>query len=66
MNTEKKMKKAAAPAAGRKTLKIGSFSVTVTAVVIAIAVLLNLFVNELPGSITKLDTSALQLFTVGE
>ena len=64
MNSEKKIKKAKAPAAGRKALKIGSFSITVTAVVIGIAILLNLFVNELPGTITKLDTSSLQLFTV--
>lgn len=50
----------------KKVLKIGSFSITVTAVVIAIAVVVNLFVNELPGTITKWDTSALQLYTVGE
>ncbi|MBQ4607756.1 MAG: Gldg family protein [Clostridia bacterium] len=66
MNSEKKIKKAKASAAGRKALKIGSFSITVTAVVIGIAILLNLFVNELPGTMTKLDTSSLQLFTVGE
>ncbi|MBQ8401797.1 MAG: Gldg family protein, partial [Clostridia bacterium] len=66
MNTEKKIHKAKTPGNGRRTLKIGSFSITVTAVVIAIAVLLNLFISELPGTVTKLDTSALQLYTVGE
>ena len=51
---------------GRRVLRIGSFSITMTAVVIAIAVVVNLLVNELPGTITKWDTSALQLYTVGE
>ncbi|MBE6615485.1 MAG: hypothetical protein E7631_09300 [Ruminococcaceae bacterium] len=64
MNNEKKTKTSGSR--NKKTLKIGSFSVTVTAVVIVIAVLVNLFVNELPGTITKLDTSSLQLYTVGE
>ena len=64
MNNEKKTKTSGSR--NRKMLKIGSFSVTVTAVVIVIAVLVNLFVGELPGTITKLDTSTLQLYTVGE
>jgi len=50
----------------RKILKIGSFSVTMTAVVIVIAVLINLFVGELPATLTRFDTSTLQLYTVGE
>ncbi|MBR5444933.1 MAG: hypothetical protein IKV57_02345, partial [Clostridia bacterium] len=64
MNNEKKTKTSGSR--NRKMLKIGSFSVTVIAVVIVIAVLVNLFVGELPGTITKLDTSTLQLYTVGE
>jgi len=69
MNTEQnkngKMKKSSSPQ-NRKTLKIGSFSITMTAVVIVICVLVNLFINELPVSLTKLDYSALQLFTIGD
>ncbi len=63
MNTEKKTNKHTPM--NRKTLKIGSFGVTMTAVVVGIAILFNLFVAELPGTITKLDTSAIKLFTVG-
>ncbi len=63
MNTEKKNKNTAPR--NRKTLKIGSFGVTMTAVVIGIAILVNLFVGELPGTLTKLDTSAIGLYTVG-
>ncbi len=63
MNTEKKTNKNTPR--NRKTLKIGSFGVTLTAVVIGIAILLNLFVAELPGTLTKLDTSAIGLYTVG-
>jgi len=63
---EKNMKMNAGKGAGKKVLKIGSFSITMTVVVVAIAILINLLVAELPGTLTKIDTSALQLFTVGE
>jgi len=64
MNNEKKTNNSGSR--NRKVLKIGSFSITVTAVVIVIAVLVNLLMGELPGTVTKLDTSSLQLYTVGE
>ena len=63
MQNEKKIK--VSGSRNKKMLKIGSFNVTITAVVIVIAVFVNLFVNELPGTFTKLDTSSLQLYTVG-
>lgn len=67
MNTEQKnTKKKSSLSQNRKTVKIGSFSITMTAVVIVICVLVNLFVSELPATFTKLDTSSRQLFTVGE
>ena len=50
----------------RRTLKIGSLTVTNTAVVIAIFVLVNLFVNGLPASVTKFDRSASSLYTVSD
>ena len=48
----------------KKTLKIGSLSITVTAVVVAIFIVLNLFVGELPSTLTKYDLSPLELYTI--
>lgn len=50
----------------KKYLKIGSFSITMTAIVIAAVILVNLFVMEIPEMYTKFDMSELQLYTVGE
>ncbi len=47
-------------------LRLGSFSMVMTAVVIAAVVILNLFVAELPSTYTKYDLSSLQLYTIGE
>lgn len=49
-----------------KYLKIGSFSMVMTAVVIAAVIILNLFVAELPSTYTKYDLSSLQLYTISE
>ena len=63
--TSETVKKPKNPA-GRKTLKIGSLTVTTTAVVAAIFILLNLFVSNLPSSFTKFDNSATSLYTVSD
>ena len=63
--TETKTKKTRTPG-GKRVLKLGSLSLTTTAVVIAVIVVLNLFVSELPATVTKFDGSALGLYTVGE
>ncbi len=65
MNPNQAEKKTRTPGS-RKTLKIGSLTVTTTAVVVAIFVLFNLFVSELPTTFTKLDRSASSLFTVSD
>ncbi len=57
-NTNKKLNK--------KYLKIGSFSMVMTAVVLAAVILLNLFVAEIPSTYTKYDLSSLQLFSISE
>lgn len=49
-----------------RTFKVGSYSVAATAIVIAIAVAINLFANALPASITQFDTTSNQLFTLSE
>ncbi len=50
----------------RRVLKIGSLSVTTTAIVIAVFIVLNLFVGELPSTFTKYDMSKLELFTISD
>lgn len=50
----------------KKALKIGSISITTTAVVIAIFIVINLFVGELPSTATKFDLSARELFTISD
>lgn len=45
---------------------MGGYSTAVTAVVILIALVINLIVAQLPETITKLDTSGLELYTITE
>ncbi len=63
MNKEKQTK----PKNGvnKKYLKIGSFSITMTIVVIAVVIVVNLLVGELPSSVTKIDMSGEELYTIG-
>lgn len=47
-----------------KTFRAGGYSVLAAALVIAVAVLLNLIVGKLPGSMTQKDLSASGMFTL--
>ena len=47
----------------RRQVKNGSYSVTLTAIVIGAAILLNLIVGELPSTITQIDLTSQQLST---
>lgn len=49
-----------------RSFRIGGYSVAATAIVIAIAVAVNLLINALPASITQFDTTPGQLFTVSQ
>lgn len=49
-----------------RTFKVGSYSFFATVIVIALAVAINLLVNALPSSSTKLDITANQLFSISE
>jgi len=49
----------------KKILLTGSYSVAVTAIVIAVVIALNLLVGQLPTTITKPDTTPEKLATVG-
>lgn len=48
----------------KKTLKNGSYSVLSTIVVIAVLILVNLIVGELPEKYTQIDLSDTQLYTI--
>ena len=50
----------------RKYLKIGSFSMVMCLIVIAVVIAVNLFAAELPSTLTKYDMSALDLFSITE
>lgn len=49
-----------------KSTKMGSYSAFLTLVVIAFVIVVNLMVGELPTTMTKLDTSSLQLYTLSD
>lgn len=46
------------------SFKIGGYSVILTAIVIAIVLVVNIVVNTLPTSITAIDTTSEELFTI--
>ena len=68
MNNEKNISPTVKNKVGlnKKYLKIGSFSITMTAVVIAVVIVVNMIVGEIPTTFTKFDLSSESLFTVGE
>ncbi|WP_099470051.1 GldG family protein [Konateibacter massiliensis] len=50
----------------KKSLRNGSYSMAVTALVLAIIVIVNLVINNLPSTYTKFDLSDTQLFSISE
>ena len=49
-----------------KYLKTGGYSVLISCVAIALVIVINLFVNKLPVSLTQIDSSSSNIFTIGE
>ena len=49
-----------------RAFRVGGYSIAATAIVLAIAVAVNLFAGALPSSITQFDTTSNQLFTISE
>ena len=47
-----------------RSFRAGGYSVAAAAIVLAIAVMVNVFAAALPASVTKFDTTANQLFTL--
>lgn len=52
------------PASGKQAFRGGTYSLAVTAVVLAILIAVNVFVSVLPASATKLDISASKLYSI--
>ncbi len=50
----------------RKSLKIGSFTLISTAVVLALIIFVNLFISELPSTLTAIDTTSEKLYDIGD
>ncbi len=50
----------------RKTLKVGSFTLISAAVLLAVLIFINLFVAELPRSMTYFDTTPGKVYTLSE
>ncbi|MBQ8333988.1 MAG: hypothetical protein IJX93_09480, partial [Clostridia bacterium] len=66
MNNEIKNTPAKKPGVNKKYLKIGTFSMAMSLIVIAVVIAVNLFVGERPTTLTKYDMSELDLFSIGE
>ena len=49
-----------------RRFKSGGYTVLVSLIVVAVVVAVNLFVGQLPATLTKLDTTAQQLYTFSE
>ncbi len=53
------------PQAGsQQALRGGGYSLTITAIVLALLIVVNILVSALPSSLTKLDISAAQLYSI--
>lgn len=50
----------------KRSLRSGSYSMVVTALVLAIIVIVNLVINQLPSTYTKIDLSDTKLFTISD
>jgi ABC-2 type transport system permease protein len=50
----------------RKTLRIGTFTLIATAIVLAVVIALNLLASELPAAVKSIDTTKEKLFTIGD
>ncbi len=49
-----------------RSFRVGGYSVAATAIVVAIAVAVNLLVSALPANVTQFDTTANQIFTLSQ
>lgn len=66
MEKLKKMVNAHRNKGNKKMLKHGSYSIAMTALMIAIVVILNLVIQEIPSKYREFDLSSQKLYTIGE
>ena len=71
INIKKKLKSAGSTikemgSINKKSLKNGSYSMAVTAIVIAILVVVNLIVGQIPEKYTQVDVSTQKLYTISD
>lgn len=59
-------KEALAASFGTRSFRVGGYSVAATAIVIAIAVVVNVLVSALPLEVTQIDTTSAGLFSLSE
>lgn len=64
MKKWKLLQKEEQPDRNRTAFRGGTYALSITAVVLAILVVLNVLVSELPSSLTKLDISATKLYSI--
>ena len=69
INIKKKLKSAGSTikemgSINKKSLKNGSYSMAVTAIVIAVLVVVNLIVGQIPEKYTQVDVSTQKLYTI--
>lgn len=50
----------------KKSLKNGSYSMALTAIVIAVLVVINLIVGQIPEKYTQVDVSTQKLYTISD
>ena len=71
INIKKKLKSAGSTIKGmgridKKSLKNGSYSMGITAIVIAVLVVINLLVGQIPEKYTQVDVSTQKLYTISD
>lgn len=49
-----------------RSFRVGGYSVAAIAIVLAIAVMANVFINALPATVTQFDTTSNQLFSISQ
>ena len=71
INIKKKLKSAGSTikemgSIDKKSLKNGSYSMGITAIVIAVLVVINLIVGQIPEKYTQVDVSTQKLYTISD
>lgn len=66
LNLKENIRKSVTGEEHKKNLKHGSYSFLVTAIVIALTIVVNLMMGQLPAEATQLDASTQKLYSIGD